>query len=189
MNFSFQLKEFLILALLCCALFVGACWVQSSYLSYFDYMPWASLFFLPAGVKLIAFIVARGAGFWGVSAGTSLTLHLDKSWNPPEIHDYVTSFEFFCLFPFLGILLIQKLLKIKADLVGMTELQVILLVVLGALVNGVSINIYMFIEGMISMQDVGVGILATMFGYVTGIAFLMFVISLGTGIKRSVLKG
>ena len=189
MSMSFRLKEFLVLTFLCCALFVGTFWIQSNYLSYFDYMPWASLFFLPAGVKLIAFIVARGAGFLGVSAGTALTLHLDKSWNPPEVHDYVTSFEFFCLIPFVGTLLIQRLLKIRADLVGITGIQVVLLVVLGALINGVSINIYMFIEDMISMQDVGVGILATMFGYVTGIAFLMVVMSIYLGVKRSVSKG
>lgn len=188
MNSDARVQEFLILSFLGGALYVGAFWVQSKYLLYFDYMPLISLFFLPAGVKLVAFIVARGAGFLGVSAGTSLTLYLDRTWSPPEVHDYFTSIQFFCLIPFVGILLAQKMLKIRSDLVGMTGLQVALLAIFGAFINGISINLYMLIEGVISRQDVGVGILAAMFGNVAGIVFLIFIISIYSGVKRSVEK-
>ena len=46
----------------------------------------------------------------------------------------------------------------------------------------------MLIEGVISREDVGVGILAAMFGNVAGIAFLIFIISIYSGVKRSVEK-
>ncbi len=188
MQSNSELKEFLILACLCCGLLVGAFWLQENYFSYFDYTPWVNLFSLPAAVKLIAFIIARGAGFFGVSAGTALTLHLDATLNSPALHDYFTSLEFFCLIPFVGTLLIQKLLKIRSDLVGMTGGQIAWLVVLVTLVNGVSINAYMLIEGMIARHEFGFGVLATMFGDLTGIAFFLFIVSMASGFKRSVAR-
>ncbi len=46
--------------------------VQIKVLGYFDFLPMASILFIPAGVKLLAMLIGRGAGVFGVLVGVEL---------------------------------------------------------------------------------------------------------------------
>ena len=169
--------EYLILVGMCCLAYVLTFWMQAKYMTRFDYMPRASLFFIPAGVKLVAFIVSRSAGLVGISLGTLLTLSMDTSWNPPFWGDFVSSFQFFCLLPYLGTLGIMKVLGIDRDLRQMSVVQLMALSVLASVVNGLCINAYMLLEGAIDFHEFNIGTLAATAGDVTGIAFTLLVVS------------
>jgi hypothetical protein len=181
-----RLRELTILVLLSCLTFAGAFWIQVHLLTVFDYMPKASLFFLPAGVRLLMFIVARTAGLVGVSLGTLLTLAMDTSWIPPHPHDYISSLVFFCVLPYLGTIGIQRLLNVHRSLIGVSMPQIIGLAVGASVINGCCINLYMTIEG--DYAPLGIGTLAAAFGDITGIAFTLFLVSIYPQVKSLLSK-
>jgi len=184
----FNVVDASVLTCLTGCMFSATFWFQARYLTVFDYMPRASLFFLPAGIRIISFIAARGWGLLGISAGTLVTLTFDTSWQPAHWHDYISAFEFFCLLPYLGTIGIQKLLAIDRDLTKLTVAQVIKIAFLGSLINGLSINTYLYIEGVHALNDLNTGILAASFGDVTGIAFTLFLVSIYPQLKSSLSK-
>lgn len=116
--------EYLSLVFVCALLFVGSFWIQVNYLTAFDYLPKASLFFLPAGVRLIAFVAARSAGLVGISLGVMLTMTMDTSWQPPHWHDYISIIFFSCVIPYYGSIFVTQKLGIDNDLKGIRLWQI-----------------------------------------------------------------
>lgn len=177
--------EYLSLVFICALLYVGSFWIQANHLTAFDYLPKASLFFLPAGVRLIAFVVARSAGLVGISLGAILTMTMDTSWHPPHWHDYISIIFFSCVIPYYGSTFLAKKMGLDHDLKRIRLWQVGAMALTVSILNGVSMNAYLLIEKVIPLDDAfKVGTLATTFGDMTGIAFTLLLISMLPEINR-----
>lgn len=148
-------------------------------------MPKASLFFFPAGIRLVAFLAARSAGLLGVSLGTITAASLDTSWHPSQLHDYISIVVFFCVLPYLGALAAQRFLRIDQQFSVIKVWQIAAIAALVSLINGASINIYMVIENVITLSDFDTGVLAAAVGDMTGIAFVLFMVSFFPNIYRT----
>lgn len=172
------IAQYLSLVAVCGAFYVASFLLQVHFLTFFDYMPKASLFFIPAGIKLVAFVVARSAGLVGVSLGVLLTLTTDTSWHPPHVHDYFSVMFFNAVVPYIGAVVAARTLGVSADLRAIRLWQIIVMAVWVSIVNGVSMNAYLLIEGVNTFADFDHGVLAATFGDVSGIVFTLFLISI-----------
>lgn len=177
--------EYLSLIFFCALLYAGSFWIQANYLAAFDYLPKASLFFLPAGVRLVAFVVARSAGLVGIALGAMLTMTMDTSWHPPHWHDYISIIFFQCVIPYYGSIFFAKRIDLDNDLKRIRLWQIVAIALAISILNGISINTYLLIENVIHLDDAfKLGTLATTFGDMTGIAITLLLISMLPEINR-----
>ena len=116
--------------------------VQVHVLTDFDFLPMASILFLPAGVKFIAMVVGQAAGVMGIAIGMQLI----------ERHQG-TTFDLLTVLPhlFVWLLLPYALLRtylvknhLTQDLSALTTYQLVVLASVASIVSSLGTQLYFF---------------------------------------------
>ena len=114
--------------------------VQVHVLTDFDFLPMASILFLPAGVKFIAMVVGQGAGVMGIAIGMQLVERYQG-----------TTFDLLTVLPhlFVWLLLPYALLRtylvknhLTQDLSALTTYQLVVLASIASIVSSLGSQLY-----------------------------------------------
>lgn len=129
------------------------------------YDHWIALFFLPAGIKHLFILVARGWGALGCFVG--LLIPSLQFWTDTPVYQIVFYSGLSTLASWLGIALGMKLLGIHRNLLNLQFMHLPLLDLLTTAVHGFAVGAYFTAVGMSSDQLLA-NSLAMMFGDYTG---------------------
>ena len=143
-------------------------WVQVNVLGEFDFLPMASILFLPAGVKFLAMLVGRHWGVVGIALGKVLVdMYLSYADASPAD---VVHLILWLVFPYTCMLayLIKK--DFKQTLDGVTTFDLVVLALIVSLVSSLGTQLYFF-----GMHEPGYpllkGVWSMTLGDVSGILF------------------
>lgn len=108
--------------------FVGAFYLQFHFFTAFAYLPSASIFFLPAGVKLLAMLLARHWGLLGLWLGNNFIEavfnEVPLSWEP-----YVLRPLIYLSVPYLTMRLWMRGNRVSDDLENLSLYHVVMLAI------------------------------------------------------------
>ena len=132
-------------------LFVASYSLNEFFDPYTIYAPGVSLLFIPAGVKLLALLVARGPAIFGLFfASVYLSTGL---WT--EL-GYL-SFYYFALVSVLtysiAIYLVIKYFKVSKTLLNLRYLHIVLMALIACLLNGCFHNVVYMWQGVTSLEE------------------------------------
>lgn len=105
-----------------------------------EYAPGVALFFLPAGVKLVALLVARAWGLLGIAAAGLLTAA--DVWQSADRWALLGNVLVWVGMPYVVISLMLRWMKIHADLSNLTYLRVMGICLAATLASSVAGNAY-----------------------------------------------
>ena len=111
-------------------------------LSDFDFLPMASILFLPAGIKFLAMVVAQGPGVVGVALGFALV-----EINAGKTLDLVAFLTHVLLWLVLPYALLRGYLAksdLKNDLTALTTYQLFVMAVIVSLTSSLVTQLYFF---------------------------------------------
>jgi len=147
--------------------------VQVQVLTDFDFLPMASILFLPAGVKFIAMVVGQGAGVMGIAIGMQLVERYQG-----------TTFDLLTVLPHLFVWLLLPYALLRAylvknhlthDLSALTTYQLVVLASVASIVSSLGTQLYFFgihdpqyplLRGMWSMTVGDVSGIAVSLGFI-----------------------
>jgi hypothetical protein len=114
--------------------------VQIKVLGDFDFLPMASILFIPAGVKFLAMLIGRGAGVFGVLVGVELVnLYLGK---PPNLLEIGMHAVVWILLPYACMVAYLRKRDHGQNLVGLTTFDVIALAILVSTMSSLASQLY-----------------------------------------------
>ena len=115
--------------------------VQIKIMESFEFLPMASILFLPAGVKFLAMLVGRGAGVAGIIIGVGLVNQsTGETQNFAHMHAY--ALLVWILLPYV---LLSAYLNKRGhghNLNGLTTFDVVMLVIMVSFVSSVGAQLY-----------------------------------------------
>lgn len=151
-------------------------WIAFDICDYFDFVdsfaPGISLFFLPAGVKLVA---ALTAVFWGV-AGTVVVLAFTAVgfWSDQPPWFYVVYASLSGFISLISLRLMMQVLSIQTDLSNLKILHLPIIDFVAASLHGIVVNAFYILLGMTTLQDLGLRAAAMAFGdFLGGLVLLL----------------
>lgn len=141
---------------------------------WFEYAPGVSLVFIPAGVKLIALLVA---GWWGL-AGLALAALLMASdvWSQAGWPDLVGNILVWLGVPFIVVELSIRWLNVRRDLKNLTFLKFTFIASVATLIGGLASAMYAVQVHDQSMPDLLAMSLAMALGDMIGIGLMMILV-------------
>ncbi len=150
--------------------------VQVKVLSDFDFLPMASILFIPAGIKFLAMVVGQGPGVVGIALGFALVeINAGKTL---DLTAFLTHVLLWLVLPYA--LLRGYLAKsdLKNDLTALTTYQLFVMAVIVSLTSSLAIQLYFF--GLFDPQyPVSKGIWSMTVGDLSGIFLsLAFVVAM-----------
>jgi hypothetical protein len=116
--------------------------VQVKVLSDFDFLPMASILFIPAGIKFLAMVVGQGPGVVGIALGFALVeINAGKTL---DLTAFLTHVLLWLVLPYA--LLRGYLAKsdLKNDLTSLTTYQLFVMAVIVSLTSSLAIQLYFF---------------------------------------------
>ena len=116
--------------------------VQVKVLSDFDFLPMASILFIPAGIKFLAMVVGQGSGVLGIALGFALVeINAGKTL---EVTAFLTHVLLWLGLPYA--LLRGYLVKadLKNDLTTLTTYQLFVMAVIVSLTSSLGTQLYFF---------------------------------------------
>jgi len=151
-------------------------WVQVNVLGEFDFLPMASILFLPAGVKFIAMLVGRHWGVVGIALGKVLVDIYSGSvsdlseqiphllvWQIPHLLVWLVA-------PYACMLIFLKQKDLSQTLDGLTTFDLVVLALIVSLVSSLGTQFYFF-----GMHEPGYpllkGVWSMTLGDISGILF------------------
>ena len=151
-------------------------WVQVNVLGEFDFLPMASILFLPAGVKFIAMLVGRHWGVVGIALGKVLVDIYSGSvsdlseqiphllvWQIPHLLVWLVA-------PYACMLIFLKQKDLSQTLDGLTTFDLVVLALIVSLVSSLGTQLYFF-----GMHEPGYpllkGVWSMTLGDISGILF------------------
>lgn len=114
--------------------------VQVQVLTDFDFLPMASILFLPAGVKFIAMVVGQAAGVMGIAIGMQL---VERHQGMP--FDVLTAIPHLFVWLFLPYALLRAYLvknHLTHDLSALTTYQLVVLASIASIVSSLGSQLY-----------------------------------------------
>ena len=114
--------------------------VQVKVLSDFDFLPMASILFIPAGIKFLAMVVGQGPGVVGIALGFALVeINAGKTL---DLTAFLTHVLLWLVLPYA--LLRGYLAKsdLKNDLTALTTYQLFVMAVIVSLTSSLAIQLY-----------------------------------------------
>ena len=116
--------------------------VQVHVLTDFDFLPMASILFLPAGVKFIAMVVGQAAGVMGIAIGMQL---VERHQGMP--FDVLTAIPHLFVWLLLPYALLRTYLvknHLTQDLSALTTYQLVVLASIASIVSSLGTQLYFF---------------------------------------------
>ena len=147
--------------------------VQVHVLTDFDFLPMASILFLPAGVKFIAMVVGQAAGVMGIAIGMQL---VERHQGMP--FDVLTAIPHLLVWLLLPYALLRAYLvknHLTHDLSALTTYQLVVLASVASIVSSLGTQLYFFgihdpqyplLRGMWSMTVGDVSGIAVSLGFI-----------------------
>jgi len=116
--------------------------VQVKVLSDFDFLPMASILFIPAGIKFLAMVVGQGPGVVGIALGFAL-LEINAG-KTLDLTAFLTHVLLWLVLPYA--LLRGYLAKsdLKNDLTALTTYQLFVMAVIVSLTSSLGTQLYFF---------------------------------------------
>lgn len=108
--------------------------------AWLEYAPGVALFFLPAGVKLVALLVARAWGLVGIVAAGAWTAA--DGWQSADGMTLLGNVLVWVGIPYVVIRLMLRWMNIHADLSNLTYLRVLVICMAATLASSVVGNVY-----------------------------------------------
>ena len=169
-----------------CVAYFCFCWLQVNGLQEFDFLPMASILFLPAGVKFLAMLVG---GPWGV-----LGIAVGKIWvdqylgNDFSLTGEITHQLVWLIFPFACLHLYLQKKNLKYSLDAITTYDLLVLSVLVSFASSVATQLYFF-EVSNPQFYILKGIWAMTLGDLSGIMLMFGLIIVAKRCISSINKG
>ena len=143
-------------------------WVQVNVLGEFDFLPMASILFLPAGVKFIAMLVGRHWGVVGIALGKVLVDIYSGSVS--DLSEQIPHLLVWLVAPYACMLIFLKQKDLSQTLDGLTTFDLVVLALIVSLVSSLGTQLYFF-----GMHEPGYpllkGVWSMTLGDISGILF------------------
>jgi hypothetical protein len=125
--------------------YIAMLWINNHVVNAQDAFTGVSVFFLPAGVKLLALLIGRHWGALGLLCANFLMSFQD--W--PGVSPWVlfTMAALWSGLPWMIVLLLSRLFQLRTDLRGITFVQFVLIDAATAVGNAVAYNGYLLLLG------------------------------------------
>lgn len=143
-------------------------WGQVNVLGEFDFLPMASILFLPAGVKFIAMLVGRHWGVVGIALGKVLVDIYSGSVS--DLSEQIPHLLVWLVAPYACMLIFLKQKDLSQTLDGLTTFDLVVLALIVSLVSSLGTQFYFF-----GMHEPGYpllkGVWSMTLGDISGILF------------------
>ncbi|MDB0048220.1 hypothetical protein N9F12_02140 [Burkholderiaceae bacterium] len=143
-------------------------WGQVNVLGEFDFLPMASILFLPAGVKFIAMLVGRHWGVVGIALGKVLVDIYSGSVS--DLSEQIPHLLVWLVAPYACMLIFLKQKDLSQTLDGLTTFDLVVLALIVSLVSSLGTQLYFF-----GMHEPGYpllkGVWSMTLGDISGILF------------------
>lgn len=133
----------IVLAACFACLFIGAFYTQFHFFTAFDFLPSASILFLPAGVKLLAMVVGRWWGILGLFVANDIIEYVFNE-LPLGFEPYVVRPLVYLLVPYLVLQLLMRQNSIAKDLANLTVYHIVLLAITTSFVGSFVFQWYLY---------------------------------------------
>lgn len=124
----------------------GVWWFQLNYLNEFELLPFASILYLPAGIKVVALLTLRFPGALGAYAGWCL--FNEFSYELASGLDALILPLIWTFVPYLTLQQVLKRLGLSEDLKLMTTYHLVVIAFAVSIANALVIQGYLHIESM-----------------------------------------
>lgn len=116
--------------------------LQMNVLTDFDFLPMASILFLPAGVKFIAMVVGQTPGVIGIAIGVQLVeLHQGKAFDP---FSFIPHMLVWLVLPYALLRAYLAKNHLANNMVALTSYQLFVLALIVSLVSSLATQLYFF---------------------------------------------
>jgi len=167
--------------------YVAMLWVNSHILQAQDAFVGVTVFFLPAGVKLLALMIGRHWGALGLLCANFLMSFQDWPGVSPWV--LLSMAALWAGLPLLIVLMLARLFKLRTDLRGITFTQFVLIDASTAIGNALAYNGYLLWLGQRDSADYWASVSAMSLGDFMGSGALILLALLVLGAVDALRKG
>jgi len=133
------------------------------------------LFFAPAGIKLVAFMVAGIWGFWGIAVVGLITAQ--DVWQKDTLWVHLGNTAIWAGVPYVTYLALAQLLRLDATLMGLKYWHVLIIALATSLASSLGSNLYQWLVQNRSFDMITSASIAMAVGDFMGIGVFVFAIA------------
>lgn len=170
-----HLVEKLILGGVFAGLYQVAWWIQVHLLGVFDFLPGVSLFFLPAGIKLLAIIVGGLPGVLGVYT-VSVIADMQVLAERDLLFHLVSQLVWLGT-PYVTFLVIKRYFRIDDHLIAVSGGQIGLIAVVVTVASSLATRVFLYFTGDVPLNVFNLSTWGMSLGDIAGIAVVLFAAS------------
>ena len=149
--------------------------VQVELLPEFDFLPTASIFFVPAGVKFLSVLILRWWGVGGVLVGRILV----QSYLGEEISLFHDTMELllWLVVPYLCLMGYMQVKEIQPSLENLTTYHVVVISLIFSFTSSLGTQLFVFVNSYQMQVGLPKAIWAMTVGDFTGILLILFLVA------------
>jgi hypothetical protein len=181
----YALAEGIGLSTVCGLTYYAAFLLQSKISPFVHFAQGIDLIFLPAGIKLVSFMVAGIWGFWGIAAVGLITAH--DVWQTNTMLAHLGNIAIWAGVPYVTFLWLARLLHLDTGLMKLKYWHVLVIALATTLASSFGSNLYQWLLQNRSFDMITSASIAMAVGDFLGIG--LFVFALAFIVKKSSHRG
>jgi hypothetical protein len=163
------------LSSVCGLAYYAVFWLQTKLSSLVNFAQGIDLFFAPAGIKLVAFMVAGVWGFWGIAVVGLITAQ--DVWQKDTLWVHLGNTAIWAGVPYVTYLALAQLLRLDASLMRLKYGHVLIIALATSLASSFGSNLYQWLVQNRSFDMITSASIAMAVGDFMGIGVFVFALA------------